>query len=220
MCLRSRSRPSRKKIGGGIVALIVAMLAAGCGGHILSLTGGSIPIGTANLQGRAVRADDIGKPVANAAVTLSLDSAVAKSHSDQAGTFAFEKVGGATYLCTIEPTPGAGLRQWSYSVRIPDGARAQLMAAVLPSTTDPSDISGVRIVPGSTTMHVGDTLPIRIDALGTGGQVLDVRGSLMMVGDVGDLGTDGTLHATKAGIGVVSAWAGYSFASATITVVP
>jgi hypothetical protein len=205
----------------GLVLIVaVAMLAAGCGSHGLGLTGGSIPIGTARLQGRAVRADDITRPVANASVVLSVGEASAEARTDSEGRFSFERIAGGTYLCTIVPANGATLRPWSYYFQFPDGARAQLTAGILPSTVDPASIAQVRIVPGHPTVSVGNSVQITAQALDRNGQVMSVRGSLLLVGDLGDMGPDGTLHATKSGSATLVAWAGNSMTIETVTVVP
>lgn len=198
----------------------VGLIVVGCGGRGLGLTGGSIPIGTAQVQGRAFRADDISSPVQSADVTLKAGSQLGRTQTDLDGHFAFEQIAGGTYLCTITPGSGLPLHVWSYSIHFGEGERAQLNAGLLPTTVDPASIAQVRILPEAYTLNVGGTVRFTAEAVNANGQALGIHGSLMVVGDVGDMSTDGTLRATKPGTATLVGWAGSRMTTTQVRVIP
>lgn len=200
------------------IAIFVA--STGCGGGGLGLTGGSIPIGVASIQGSAVRADDITKPVSDAVVVLSVGSASGQARTDSTGRFAFQNIAGGKYICTIAPPGVTALRAWDDYFQFADGARVQLNAALLPATFNSSNIDHVSLIPNGANIHVGDKVRFIPHSIDANGLDLHMNGSLLLVGDVGDLDMDGTLHATKAGVASFVAWAGDSLTTATVTVSP
>jgi hypothetical protein len=214
-----RHRKGAALISLGVTALLLGIV-AGCGGR-LSLTGGSVPIGTSKLRGVVVRADDINQTAEGAPVTLSIDDKQSTVTSGQDGTFDFGSIIGGRYACEIDPPVGSGLRNgWVWYFDLPDDTSAQMVAALWPSGFDPNVVTRVTISPDQHTMRVGETIRFVPTAYGEQDQPLSVRPSLMIVGDLGDLAAGGLFTATKAGDGKMIAWVNGKFAFAQVKVIP
>jgi hypothetical protein len=171
------------------------------------------------LRGLAVRADDPGKAVTDARVTLAVNMLQAESSTDNTGTFSFDGIAPGKYICTIIPTHDS-VRVWSYPIEIPPGGSGQLIAGMLPSSFDPSSISQVRLVPNGYTLNVSESVRFTSQAVDQSGNTLGVNGSFMVGGDVGELDSNGSFHATKVGTATITAWAGNETTSATLQVIP
>jgi hypothetical protein len=199
---------------------IVWILAAGCGGRPLALTGGSIPIGAAQLQGKVVRADDIGRPIAGAAVVLARGQASGIRYTDAEGDFSFDNIAGGSYACTIFPPEGSGLQAWTNQLQFPEGERAQLIATMLPTNVNPGSVAQVKIVPNGYSLSVGESVRFTAHALDQANAELNLRGSLLLIGDVGELTQDGTFQATNPGTGSLTGWVGSAVTTAEVKVNP
>jgi hypothetical protein len=195
------------------------LLATGCGGP-LALTGGSIPIGRALLQGRIARADDLSRPVSGAAVVLKLDKASGVRYADADGKFEFANIRGGIYACTVFPPEGSGLQAWTNQIQLPEGERAQMLAAMLPSNVNSGSVSEVKIIPNGYTLSVGETVRFTAHAYDHADIEMNLRGSLLLIGDVGELSQDGTFQATKPGHASLVGWVGGAVATAEVSVNP
>jgi hypothetical protein len=194
---------------------------AGCGGGGLSLTGGSVPIGTSKLRGVVVRADDINQPVPGAALTLSVGDKQSTDVSDQAGSFDFGSIVGGQYSCAIEPPSGSGLRDaWVWYFSLPDDTPAQMVAALWPAGFDPNTVKRVSITPDQYTLRVGETIRFVPTAYDSDDQPLSIRPSLLLEGDLGTLAVGGQFTAAKVGQGEIIAWLNGRFAVAQVKVIP
>jgi hypothetical protein len=217
---RGSSRRMARVVALLLLLFLPGLAMPGCGGGPLALTGGSIPIGVSRLQGVAVRADDIGRPISGASVVLSRGNQSGNTFTDSEGRFTFERIAGGNYLCTIFPPEGSGVQPWSFNIQFPEGARAQLLARMLPSGADPASIQGVRIVPEGYSLNVGESVRFSAQAFNLANDVLNIRGSLLLVGDVGHFDADGTLVATMPGEAMLVGWAGDHVKTVEVRVVP
>jgi hypothetical protein len=187
-----------------LAAALVVII--GCGGG-LGLTGGSVPIGTSRLAGIAVRGDSLTTPVPNVKVTLQTGSSVATKGTDSSGHFEFSRIAGGGYECTMDSPAGTGLKTgWSWAFDLPEGSAAQLVAALLPASTDSNSVKETDILPAGATMHVGDTVRFVSSSYGEGHSSIAIAPSLLLSGNIGDLSADGTIHATTVGQAKLLSW--------------
>jgi hypothetical protein len=201
-------------------ALLLLTLAAGCGGR-LSLTGGSVPIGTSKLRGVVVRADDNNQAVAGAPVTLTIGDRHSTVVSDLSGKFDFGPIIGGEYACEIHPPAGSDLRDdWIWYFNLPDDTPAQMVAALWPAGFNPSVVKRVEITPDQYTMRLGETIRFVPTAYDENDQPLSVRPSLMIQGDLGELAAGGQFTALKVGEGRMIAWVNGKFAVAQVKIIP
>lgn len=211
-----------------LIGLVSLAVVVGCGGS-LSLTGGSVPIGTSRLKGIVVRADNVLQPVADAtlALTLLTDKSqratpnASKITTDLQGRFDFGPITGGRFSCAIQPLSLTGLDlNWNWFFELPEGTSAQMIAALWPDWFDPHTVRRVTLAPDVLRLRVGDTVRLIATAYDEDDRAIPLGVSLMVEGDIGTLQIGGLFHAEKAGRGKVRAWMPNYEVSAEIQVDP
>jgi hypothetical protein len=219
--LSRRKRPGERK-GVWLLLPILALAGVfGCGGTVLSLTGGSVPIGTSRLQGIVVRADNVARPVAGALLTLRRGSNSSQIAADSQGHFDFGPIAGGDMDCAIQPLPGQGLRTgWDWYFHLPENTGAQLIAALPTYAQDLTAVDHVTLSPTQTVLQRGDWTRFIATAYDHNNAALPLTPSLLLRGDVGTLYADGAFQATKPGSASITAWVNGKEVTAQITVQP
>ncbi len=192
----------------------------GCGGP-LSITGGSVPIGSARVLGRVVRADNVNSPVAGALVVLAQGAYRSERSTSPDGAFDFGGVKPGPFACSVKPPDGTGLSAtWAWRFELGEAKSAKLVAAVPPKAHEGFVAGNVTVNPPGASIAVGETL--RFSAIGydAAGLPAPFRPAILLEGDVGTLDSDGFFHAVKPGTGLIRAIIGSASAAATIRVTP
>jgi hypothetical protein len=197
--------------------LFTALLGCSSG---LSITGGSIPIGTIRLRGVVIRADNITQVVPNTPSSLQLDGNLSRATGNDTGRFDYGFIPGGNFTYTIPPPYGSEsgkLWQWQFTLLgkldgsplgVPsvDSTNAQLVATVWPRGFDPATVSSVTLAPNGIRMRVGETVRFVATPLDKNAQAIALAPSLLLEGDIGPLTVDGTFQARKPGVGRLTAW--------------
>ncbi len=128
----------------------------------------------------------------------------------QAGDFVFKVI-----------PPQADLtHNYAWPLTLTDHLDVQVVAALWPTSFDPSIVQSVKMPVDQVTMHIGDTIRFDPFALDKNGNMIPLSLSLMATGGLGTLGSDGTFSASTAGTGQMIGWIGGHSATTQIRVVP
>lgn len=204
-----------------LAALVAILLISGCGGGLNSLTGGSIPIGTTLVTGVVIDSNNPTQIVPDTNVVLVINDTFNQDSSDSKGHFDLGTVSAGDYKLNFRPPQGgSGQPTSNWDIRLPDDTRAQIVAAVLPNGFDPSLVDHVKLNPDKITLRVGAGVRFIPSAYDQLGNKLDVTPSLLLVGDVGDLASNGTITAYQAGNAKLTAWLNGKEITADVTVIP
>ena len=208
----------RRRLRSGI-ALVVSLHLFGCGGS-LNLTGGSVPIGTSRLAGVVVHAENVTQVVPGVQMTLTRGAQMARRTADAAGQFDFGAVTDGFYTCTAQ-TPEAGFgKGWAWPFSLSPHTPAHLVAALWPDWFAPSTIGHVELAPSALTLHVGDRARFVATAYDSQGRAIPLSLSLLLQGNVGEIGPDGSFRAVAPGHARLTTWLPEHVAQAEITVIP
>ena len=214
-------RASRRVVA-CIAAVAVASELVGCGASTLSLTGGSIPIGTASIRGVVVRADAASQVLSGASVLLSYESnGTGSTDSNRSGGFAFTNIGAGSYWCTLSGQISSGYaQQMRWPINVATGTTVQVLARALPTNFDATQVKQIALTTKNITMHVGDSTMLAAVATGSQGQPLTVQPTIQVLGGLGTLAADGTFTATATGTTRVEAWLDTAEDDTSITIQP
>jgi len=216
-----RARIRLLAIGCTLLLATIFMLAAGCGGGPLGLTGGSIPIGTAALRGVVVRADNITQPLEGAVVTLHTGSLHNDATSDSNGRFDVGQFAGGAFTCTVQPPENSDLsKEWSWDFSLSNGVPGQIVISLWPARFDPDSVGNVTMSPAQYTLHVGDSVRLVANAYDKNGAILLVKPSFLLAGTGATIQPDGTVNATALGSITIYAWMAGKMATTNIAVIP
>lgn len=203
---------------GLLQAICLCAILASCGGPT-ALTGGSVPIGTSRLQGIVVRAEDVTRSVPDTQLTLTRNPYQSLRNSDSQGHFDFGNIIDGYFTCAVKPPSGSGLGEnWAWRFYLPPNTNAYLVAAIWPSSFDPTSVRRLTLQPGSITLRPGDSVRFISTAYDQNDNPIPLSMSFLLEGDIGTLSPDGTFQATKAGRGRISIWVTNHTVSADIFV--
>lgn len=211
---RTHGRPpvSEARRRARLLALPVLLaLMTGCGN---ALSGGSIPSGKTRVKGKVVPAErPIGSGV-HARIQITSTAAGQEpttytATTDDRGAFDIQdiKTGETAGNVQMSITPDdPALRANQLSFGVTNRGVVNMLATVPTRSFDVS--RGVTIVldPPNLTLHPGETVRFQAKVLDAAGATLPVTPSLVLNGDFGTPGPDGTFTGTGQGSGFVTAY--------------
>jgi len=190
-------------------------LLSGCGGGGgLSLTGGSVPVGT--VRGAVTLPSRAGMPGANIPVVLR--DSQGKNHqkdTDSQGMFVFSNVPVGPAVITANPHGGHMARSMTVEVEVEENGEVEIEFALSPES-DTDDVDKVTLSPASVQVTVGDT--VQFTALLEGDDENDDRVSWVVEGGIGTIDESGRFTATRQGMGRIKAYADEAVGVATVVV--